>query len=362
MASQQVLSNQQRVDTENEHNDSSIHLDAPRFATLVVCCRAVYLVYASRGVALGFASAVMTAICVIPLFNFSVEEAAPVSQEEEPEANRSSHIFMEADVDELESMRDEEHSTFGRMIHQVTETWSEDVEELVYVAQVLSENQGLLILLVGGVSSMMMALVAGLDNVDVLKALLLSLTCYGITTLLVARSARRIVNQHISQNGEPKLSSSEISKIIQAIPQENFVPNDQLDGCDLPCIESMLHYRNITSSQKSKAAIEDSECASQDIGMEKKTMIVELQQGRNYNSECCICLSSFVRGERIRVLPNCRHEFHRICIDKWAGTFAANRRQTNCSVKRGRPTCPLCNTCVGEARVCLPAKSSQSRI
>mmetsp|Transcript_18279 Transcript_18279/g.39515 ORF Transcript_18279/g.39515 Transcript_18279/m.39515 type:complete len:257 (+) Transcript_18279:2-772(+) len=256
-------------------------------------------------------------------------------------------------------MREEEYfiTVFGRMVHRVMETWREDVEELIYVAQVLRESQGLLILLLGGVCSMMMALVAGLDDVNVLKALLLSITCYGITTLLVARSARRIVNQRMSQSEEPKLSSEEVSKIIEAVPEERFVPDNELENCDLPCIQHMLHCRKAMESQKANTGAEDSEYAPQDLGVEKKDLIMELQQRRNYSDSCCICLSPFIRGDIIRVLPICRHEFHRICIDKWAGTFAANRR-INC--KRGRPTCPLCNTCVGEDQVCPSAKSSSS--
>lgn len=35
-------------------------------------------------------------------------------------------------------------------------------------------------------------------------------------------------------------------------------------------------------------------------------------------TECCpICLGEFVEGEKIRVLPQCNHEFHVACIDTW---------------------------------------------
>lgn len=34
-------------------------------------------------------------------------------------------------------------------------------------------------------------------------------------------------------------------------------------------------------------------------------------------SECPICLSEFVQGEKVRVLPKCSHGFHVKCIDTW---------------------------------------------
>ncbi|KAJ0238344.1 RING-H2 finger protein ATL77 [Hirschfeldia incana] len=33
--------------------------------------------------------------------------------------------------------------------------------------------------------------------------------------------------------------------------------------------------------------------------------------------ECIICLSDFVAGEQVRLLPKCNHGFHVRCIDKW---------------------------------------------
>ncbi|KAK9054876.1 hypothetical protein SSX86_025955 [Deinandra increscens subsp. villosa] len=34
-------------------------------------------------------------------------------------------------------------------------------------------------------------------------------------------------------------------------------------------------------------------------------------------TECSICLGDFVDGEKVRVLPECNHEFHVKCVDKW---------------------------------------------
>ncbi|CAN4087262.1 unnamed protein product [Withania somnifera] len=45
--------------------------------------------------------------------------------------------------------------------------------------------------------------------------------------------------------------------------------------------------------------------------------------------ECSICLSTIEDGELVRILPNCNHNFHVECIDKWF----------NCNL-----TCPICRT------------------
>ncbi|KAK1393347.1 E3 ubiquitin-protein ligase EL5 [Heracleum sosnowskyi] len=45
--------------------------------------------------------------------------------------------------------------------------------------------------------------------------------------------------------------------------------------------------------------------------------------------ECTVCLSNFEDGEIIRILPNCKHNFHVACIDTW---LSANS------------TCPVCRT------------------
>lgn len=48
-------------------------------------------------------------------------------------------------------------------------------------------------------------------------------------------------------------------------------------------------------------------------------------------SECAICLSDLMPGERVRVLPKCNHGFHVRCIDRWL---------------MARPSCPTCRQCL----------------
>ncbi|THU52045.1 hypothetical protein C4D60_Mb06t37460 [Musa balbisiana] len=49
-------------------------------------------------------------------------------------------------------------------------------------------------------------------------------------------------------------------------------------------------------------------------------------------AECAICLTEFVEGDAVRVLPACSHGFHVRCIDRWLA---------------GRSSCPTCRACCG---------------
>lgn len=48
--------------------------------------------------------------------------------------------------------------------------------------------------------------------------------------------------------------------------------------------------------------------------------------------ECAICLSEFTEGEEGREISECKHSFHRRCLEKWLRGYKA--------------TCPLCRSLV----------------
>ena len=51
------------------------------------------------------------------------------------------------------------------------------------------------------------------------------------------------------------------------------------------------------------------------------------------DAECALCMDTLSRGEMIRVLPRCGHQYHTKCIDRWLLEGQAHQRRR----------CPLCN-------------------
>ncbi|CAA7048258.1 unnamed protein product [Microthlaspi erraticum] len=64
--------------------------------------------------------------------------------------------------------------------------------------------------------------------------------------------------------------------------------------------------------------------------------------------ECVICLSDFVSGEQIRLLPKCNHGFHVRCIDKWLQQHLTCPKCRNCLVE-------TCQKILGDQVIATPA-------
>ncbi|XP_023512393.1 RING-H2 finger protein ATL78-like [Cucurbita pepo subsp. pepo] len=81
-----------------------------------------------------------------------------------------------------------------------------------------------------------------------------------------------------------------------------------------------------------------SSTTSAPVGVHKKAIksftMVQFSPDLNLpglDSECVICLSDFVDGEKLRLLPKCNHGFHVKCIDKWLSSHSS---------------CPKCRQCL----------------
>ncbi|KAH7669347.1 Zinc finger RING/FYVE/PHD-type protein [Dioscorea alata] len=40
-------------------------------------------------------------------------------------------------------------------------------------------------------------------------------------------------------------------------------------------------------------------------------------------ADCAICLAEFAEGDEIRILPQCEHGFHAVCVDTWLGSHSS---------------------------------------
>ncbi|KAJ0230461.1 RING-H2 finger protein ATL75 [Hirschfeldia incana] len=92
--------------------------------------------------------------------------------------------------------------------------------------------------------------------------------------------------------------------------------------------------------------------SSSNKGIQKKALkmfpVVSYADEMNLSGigeECVICLSDFVCGEKLRLLPKCNHGFHVRCIDMWLQQHLS---------------CPKCRHCLVEACQKILGDSSQT--
>ncbi|KAF8411528.1 hypothetical protein HHK36_004080 [Tetracentron sinense] len=78
---------------------------------------------------------------------------------------------------------------------------------------------------------------------------------------------------------------------------------------------------------------------------EKSPTIRYSSELRPDSIECSVCLSKFKEGEKIRELQ-CKHEFHKDCLDKW--------------LQHDWATCPLCRRLVLPEEIVIRRRQLQS--
>ncbi|XP_077212823.1 RING-H2 finger protein ATL66-like [Tasmannia lanceolata] len=67
-----------------------------------------------------------------------------------------------------------------------------------------------------------------------------------------------------------------------------------------------------------------------------ESLPVQLHRSSAEEVQCSICLSNFIEEEKVKMLPNCNHAFHPLCVDKWLST---------------QSSCPLCRGSLAESVV-----------
>ncbi|XP_073291095.1 RING-H2 finger protein ATL66-like [Primulina huaijiensis] len=53
----------------------------------------------------------------------------------------------------------------------------------------------------------------------------------------------------------------------------------------------------------------------------------DVDAGKITETECCICIGPFKEGDKMKMLPECKHCFHSECVDEWLNA---------------QSSCPLC--------------------
>nr|XP_043620559.1 RING-H2 finger protein ATL74-like [Erigeron canadensis] len=82
-------------------------------------------------------------------------------------------------------------------------------------------------------------------------------------------------------------------------------------------LNSIIHY-----ALRRTRALLDPEVTKTE-GLKKQNIkkipveVIKLRGEEVLAAECSICLGHFVDGEKVRVLPECNHEFHVKCVDQW---------------------------------------------
>ncbi|KAL3621546.1 hypothetical protein CASFOL_036458 [Castilleja foliolosa] len=125
------------------------------------------------------------------------------------------------------------------------------------------------------------------------------------------------------QSTSPKYPSPTIDAL-----DSDFIVIIAILLCALICVLGLAvvarcaWIRRIADSPSSAAAANKGLKKKVLKSLPKSTYGVNTEQGAKL-SDCAICLTEFSAGEEIRVLPQCGHGFHVVCIDTWLGCHSS---------------------------------------
>lgn len=208
-------------------------------------------------------------------------------------------------------------------------------DEFRCVADLLQRDLHLLLLLVYGIGALTSGLVIGV-GLSLVLALLSAALAYLFVTFIVLRIAahRREIRRTVQVVTLPKICLADITKVMEDIPLEKYVANNDLDDCSSHQLRIMLTMRRPRNGNNAEWVK-----AIRDPSVSKADLVASVQKFRTAQSNtCCICFEEYKTGDVLRVLPKCHHEFHPSCIEAWAKTFVTSNKS-----RKGCPKCPLCN-------------------
>ena len=94
-------------------------------------------------------------------------------------------------------------------------------------------------------------------------------------------------------------------------------------------LELIKNFKDCDSDIKIELYSPTKKCNIEFINQMGKYKKVTKKNIKNLNNRCSICLDNYKLNESFRILPKCKHEFHKKCIDKW---FKLNIKKK----------CPIC--------------------
>lgn len=102
-----------------------------------------------------------------------------------------------------------------------------------------------------------------------------------------------------------------------------------------PFVLLIYFLAHIFSIRASREVKEKSSCSQREYSLDLHNYCVE---DASANGECPICICEFEFGDEVTLL-NCKHSFHRVCIEKWIHEGQTQDKQ-----------CPICKASIFDTK------------